>query len=85
MNENGPYRVIGNGVIEGVTLGVDVTLLNEVCYWEWGGFEVSEAQARLSGSLCLPAAYGSSLATSTAQQLLACRLASYHDNNRLNL
>ena len=49
MNKNGPHSLIGNGTVgRCVLVGVSVSL--------GMGFEVSDAQARSSGSLSLPAA-----------------------------
>ena len=52
MDENGPHRFIGSGTIGRCGLfRVDVALLEEGSLFGWA--EVSEAQARPSGSLAL--------------------------------
>ena len=57
--ENGPHGPIGRGTFRRHGfVGVGVTLLGEVHHWGVG-FEVSEAQARPSDLLSLPAVVGS--------------------------
>ena len=59
MNTNDAYRSIGSGTVRRNDIdGVVIALLEEVSPWGLG-FEVSEAQARPSGSQSLPAAWGS--------------------------